>query len=555
MDSLKEKGYNKMKNRTDNYFSLLFLLLVGVFFYMLNTNVSLRNDDYMYSFMYVKDSVSDIAHPLDLTHPIKSAGDLFISQYNHYFSMNGRSIVHFVVQLFCGIWGKNVFNICTSLIYIALIIGIVRLVFPIYRTVFHYIGVSLVLWFLLPVSAFYAMGICFAVNYLWSLTACIWFLFFYRKVKNGCKLSPKEYAVILFMSFLAGWSHESFAIGISGALFIYYLIHMTEFKGREKYLAIVFCLGTSMLILSPGIWVRFTDVNGQAGWLDFLYSRLGVLLLMKRLLLLIMVLFVLVISKQIRIKDFIEKNRLFCLILCVEVLFIMTVGFVNERSMLGIDFFSILLLLCALTQSRLAYRRHWKYVSVALLVGFIYINMGIIRALSLVDKEFSLIVRDYLADDNGVTFQKDLRINPYFYKYVCRLYPGSWEISSVSSYYGKTMHLYPASYKNYFSHISSFLLPENKVSNGSGLYEIPQTGIYIALVDLPDKEFFYKFEYAPVAAKNKYAASEIWKRDFYKKSFDTQEVKVRPFKINGMNLIFIDQGIYKERDLKRVTLK
>lgn len=543
------------RNRINNYFIVLFLLFVGILFYILNAKVSLRNDDYMYSFMYVKNQISNLPHPLDLTQPIKNMGDVIVSQYNHYFSMNGRSMVHFMVQLFCGIWGKDSFNICTSLIYVIFIMGTVKLLFPNRSTCLIYIGVSCFLWLLLPVSVFYAMGISFAINYLWSLTACVCFLVFYKKIKGGWEVSKLKYGLILFMSFFAGWSHESFAIGISGALFFYYLMRVKEFEGREIGLAIAFWLGTCMIILSPGIWGRFGEVKGGMDVSDFLYSRMGVLLLMKRLLLLIMVLFVLVISKQIRIKDFIEKNRLFCLILCVEVLFIMTVGFVNERSMLGIDFFSILLLLCALTQSRLAYRRHWKYVSVALLVGFIYINMGIIRALSLVDKEFSLIVRDYLADDNGVTFQKDLRINPYFYKYVCRLYPGSWEISSVSSYYGKTMHLYPASYKNYFSHISSYLLPENKVSNGSGLYEIPQTGIYIAQVDLPDKEYFYKFEYAPVAAKNKYAASEIWKRDFYKKLFDTQEVKVRPFKINGMNLIFIDQGIYKERDLKRVTLK
>lgn len=544
-----------MKIKIDNYLSILFLLLIGGFFYILNSNVSLRNDDYMYSFMYVKDLVPDIAHPLDLAYPIKSIGDIFASQYNHYFSMNGRSVVHFIVQFFCGILGKNIFDICTSLVYIALIIGTSQLIFPVRRTVFHYIGISSLLWLLLPVSVFYAMGICFSVNYLWSLTVCIWFLIFYAKVKGGWEISSKKYTVILFMSFLAGWSHESFAIGVSGGLFFYYLTHTTEFKGRERGLFIAFCLGTSMLILSPGIWSRFAAVHGHVDWLDFLYSRIGILFLMKRLLLLLGIMFILLICKQIRFREFIRNNQLICLILCVNILFILAIGFVNERSLFGVDVFSVLLLLCALTQSRLACRSYWKYVSMASLVILIPIYIGIIQALSLVDKEFSCIVRDYLADTNGVVFQKDLQINNHFYKYVCRLYPGSWEVRSVSSYYGKNMHLFPISYKNYFLQITSYLLPEYKVNNGSGLYKIPRTGIYVAQVDASDKEYFYKFEYTPVLVGDKYAAGGMLRRDFYTNLFDTQEVKIRPFKMNGMNIIFIDQEVYKERELIRVTSK
>ena len=67
-------------------------------------------DDYWHKYVFIDKSV-------DMNRPITSVKNVIISQYTHYFYVNGRSIVHTIVQLFAGILGKSAFNICNATVF------------------------------------------------------------------------------------------------------------------------------------------------------------------------------------------------------------------------------------------------------------------------------------------------------------------------------------------------------------------------------------------------------------------------------------------------------
>ena len=106
----------KLDMRTKNFLTVCALLFIGIAFYILNNAVPFRNDDYMYQFVFLTTCDYSLPTPVDIHRPITNISELFSSQYNHYMIMNGRCPVHFLVQLFCGILGKDLFKIYNTII-------------------------------------------------------------------------------------------------------------------------------------------------------------------------------------------------------------------------------------------------------------------------------------------------------------------------------------------------------------------------------------------------------------------------------------------------------
>lgn len=74
--------------RTAAYLAALLMLIMGLLIYYLNVHTTMIVDDYGYSFSLVTGK------------RIASVQDIVISQYKHYFSWGGRSVVHFLAQYF-----------------------------------------------------------------------------------------------------------------------------------------------------------------------------------------------------------------------------------------------------------------------------------------------------------------------------------------------------------------------------------------------------------------------------------------------------------------------
>lgn len=93
---------------TDKRIVLLFVfILTGIFFYIMNIKTPMFGDDYTYSYsFYSKKRISDLK-------------DIPRSMQTHYYSSNGRVVVHIFAQLFLLI-GKKWFNIIHTFSFLLL---------------------------------------------------------------------------------------------------------------------------------------------------------------------------------------------------------------------------------------------------------------------------------------------------------------------------------------------------------------------------------------------------------------------------------------------------
>ena len=89
----------------------VFIVLLLIFIIMLGLNYltpMCYGDDYVYAFIWPQQSMF-IPLPEDVER-VSSFKDIIISQWAHYFTGNGRTVAHLLVQFF--VWqGKMLFNI------------------------------------------------------------------------------------------------------------------------------------------------------------------------------------------------------------------------------------------------------------------------------------------------------------------------------------------------------------------------------------------------------------------------------------------------------------
>ena len=139
--------------------------------------------------------------------PIHTLQDIFVSQYNHYQSTNGRTVAHCLVQFFCGIGGQIAFSICNGLMYILLVVLICRLIHwdwkkP--RSVF----VALLLVLFTFNTGFTPS--C-QIGYIWMFCTALGALYIFQRQPQ---LSFFSALLVFLFSILAGWGQESLNFGL-----------------------------------------------------------------------------------------------------------------------------------------------------------------------------------------------------------------------------------------------------------------------------------------------------------------------------------------------------
>ena len=226
------------------------------FFYYYNTKTGLGIDDYGYMYTFAPDG-------LQLTR-ITGLFDAILSQYYHYFTMNGRAVPHFLLQLAL-IGGRPSLSIVNTLFYFLFSFGLYRFwrlksrkSDPLRMTMCY-----LIPWFFCPFFGQIFMLGCMAANYMWTMAIIIWFLIPFKRLFRGRDVFAKSpvlgAAAMLALGIAAGWSSEN---GSAGALFLvgcmglYYLIKRKTisawcFMGFGGALA-----GFAAMLLSPGYAAR-----------------------------------------------------------------------------------------------------------------------------------------------------------------------------------------------------------------------------------------------------------------------------------------------------------
>ena len=293
----------------------IFFLILGVAFYMLDRWSFYFSDDYLYSYKF------------GTYEPILNLGDIWESQRDHYMNQNGRFIAHFVVQLFCGMWGIQIFQIFHSAMFVALCALTTRLFYKSWQApILWYLNSAICFGIFMPSTNMIFFGnISCGINYLWVAVATAYFFLVLEQNQKENSL-PKNILFFIF-GFFCGSLQESFSIPIAGALGIYYLFNLKKLKGSIAYLVIGYWIGSILCICAPGNILRFLTVMDSGGEGSSIGHR--ILVLFNSLWFLALLLGGMIIynwvSKKINITEEIKEHKMILLMLTIEFVFCVVV--------------------------------------------------------------------------------------------------------------------------------------------------------------------------------------------------------------------------------------
>ncbi len=317
------KGYSRL--------SIIVLLVVMVAFYVLNFLTPLFTDDYMYRFCF--DSTGSANPRL----PVRNIADVILSQGHHYFHINGRFVVHGIIQTIMGMMNKDVFNVLNALAFGALAVLLCRKCLGEVKPL-GIAGVAAASFVLLPAFDNSMLWLSGAVNYLWTSVVVVAFLmlFEHRRDKELSRIS----IIVACFCIVAGWTHEAFTLSLTLALWLIYGRDVV--RRREGAVMIVaFTFGTMMCAFAPGTISRSPSAVGMG-----LAAHVTQILTMLLKLRCIYVLVALVLlTRYINGKPFREiivENRLLLLAATIAMGIFMVAGSDSLRAAYAAELFSLM---------------------------------------------------------------------------------------------------------------------------------------------------------------------------------------------------------------------
>lgn len=411
---------------------ILFIVAL-VCFYILNRYSSLMGDDFWYKFM--KGATDEYVN-------IPSFMDALHTQMQAYMTWNGRLIVHTFVSYFCGVLGMDIFVVLNSVVFVLLYMGILiifRQNLNVRMVADKYV-VLLLLFVLFPSPGEVFFGsIAMSINYLWSACAVVYFMILYNNVKK----TSNEYHLIkklllFFVALIVGSLQESFTIGISGAFFIYYCFHIKEFKKNIPWLVIGFWIGTCLVVLAPGNFVRMGGVVDNYSGIIKYVRHFGVAIYESKIFLLLFILSFYTFFKYRNILyDYFRTNNIYCLAIVFNLL-VCSVVYSGPRQLTSVELFSLILfagLLYTIYYPRID--KYCKPIMISAIVVLAVIFVPIYKARKLNYEAYnnllkSKVVDNVLVNNNYMKVMDYLQSCYFVNKYVYRLEIQDWVYSGLS---------------------------------------------------------------------------------------------------------------------------
>lgn len=253
------------KIKRKHWIWLSILAVIGIMIFILNCLTPLCADDFTYTRSYATGE------------KLSSVWDIVLSQYAHYFSTNGRSVLHFLGQLFLYL-GKPVFNVINTVAYIGLCVLILYVSFGRWSNTIPAwaVAVHIGLWMLTPGfgdSFFWLIG---AANYLYGILLICLYLIPFRKASlaEGAQESvfwSRRQLLFglgyLFAGLLAGWTNENTGPATCGMVVLFLVYY--RLAGRRWRLWMFTGLagnivGALLVVLCPAQQNRL-DYYGGSG--------------------------------------------------------------------------------------------------------------------------------------------------------------------------------------------------------------------------------------------------------------------------------------------------
>lgn len=234
----------------------LFLMSVGFAMLWLNLlDVPTLTDDMIYRFAWQADSSA----PLE---EINGLSDLFSSQLTHYASTNGRFVVHLLAQAFLVFMPPVVLQVADTLLFVLLIHLCTSWTCRDGADRLHGAALMTALLFVVfsgfRTTMVWGLG---AFNYLWPTVAVMGLIILLKEQSRGQEPTRFRWShcALLPLALLAGWSHEALSLPVSAAFAAWLVAHRRSLHGPAPACMLLFMAGTSLCVLSPGIWNRAAE--------------------------------------------------------------------------------------------------------------------------------------------------------------------------------------------------------------------------------------------------------------------------------------------------------
>ena len=240
---------------------------------------------------------------------------LIKQEYEQYMNWTGRSVGHIILRCFLS-GSKAIFNVANSIIFILLTLLI-------YWNVEHkkkydvsvYILINLLLWLFGVVFSQTVLWETGACNYLWGSTLIMLHLTLYNRLLKKEGQEKGKFAavwgiILFFTGLLAGWSNENTSGG--GILFVVILLGTYFLRAKRRGLKSWMItglfgqlIGFIFLVIAPGNRIRAQYMEEEHTGIFAIVSRFQKITLAIEKNFLILLIFALIITIIIRLR---EKN-------------------------------------------------------------------------------------------------------------------------------------------------------------------------------------------------------------------------------------------------------
>lgn len=318
----KKNGFGYIVNV---YRCLFYYFVVSLFFYMFVSQYVNVLEDLYYVFRYDVPTKSYV--------PIESITDVIRAQCHDYMKVNGRFLIHVVVQYLCSMsWTIQIFFIISSIFFSLLVHGISRIIKKhglYYQESDKFVITALIL-LLVPVIGRTFLGhISFVLNYLWVSTIFVWtYLFISSNInKSNIWISISFF----FLALIVGCLQESFSIPVSAFLFFYSILNYKKLNLANKIVIIGFFIGTAICVLAPGNFARMSvdyltssDAKGIHKWIGNFISIVKTVPVFD---IFVVLNVLLILFKRNEYLNFICQYKYVYLMICVSLFFPVFVAF------------------------------------------------------------------------------------------------------------------------------------------------------------------------------------------------------------------------------------
>ena len=332
-----------MSHRTsinyNKYLTFAVMATAAIAFYVHNVLSAEYSDDFMYKYV-LNNGLPDYAQP------IKNISDIIKSQIDHYFTWNGRTMTHIMVQFVTGLLGKNIFNLLNTVIF-CLFVFLLKCNFTNkgnYNPFAYILVITLIL--LLPEPNLTFLWMTGSINYLWTATIALCFIKLIETL--GHRPFNIRYVLLLILVFIMGWTHEGITFPLAFSMIIVYSVNIKRnIKSMGFWMAVLFMLGACMSAFSPATAARSGVTGSMTVNALALRALTGFVLLSKLhiIYITIIVMIILWLKQRTLLKTLVRENAFLLLATIPALGIVFASGFKSPRPAFGLEFYCLIFLL------------------------------------------------------------------------------------------------------------------------------------------------------------------------------------------------------------------